>query len=477
MMGKQPPLQPKLFYGRINLERRIRKNHILRRVKEAIDFDFTYDEVADRYGYNGNVSVPPPVILKMMLLLTVYNVRSERELMETLPERLDWLWFLGYDLDEEIPDHSVLSKARARWGPEAFGSFFERIVMQCVEAGLVKGEKIFVDASLVDADASNNSVVDKQTLKGMCKILEKRLDEPIDDKATPVNKRHVSSTDPDAAIVRHGSGKPKTSYKTHRAVDEQHEVITATEVTSGSVNEGQLLGQIIDAHEQNTVTEVSTVVADTRYGSNDNYLDCHDRQVKAHIPSLEQSHRGTGRQSGILSREDFKYDPQTDTFTCPAGQTLKRRKLYKKRDHYEYKAPSKVCKKCPLGNKCTRSKQGRTLKRHIRQEQLDGMLVTASSIAARRDLKTRQHLCERSFARSTRYGYKRARWRRLWRVRIQDYLVATVQNIMILVDHTRRKARSQAAVLPAPVFATGTPGGGGLFSVLDLLAPQKFCQW
>jgi IS5 family transposase len=413
----------------------------------------------------------------MMLLLMVYDVRSERELMETLPERLDWLWFLGYDLDEEIPNHSVLSKARSRWGPEVFGGFFERIVMQCAEAGLVKGDKIFVDASLVDANASNNSVVDKQTLKGMRKILEKRLDEPIDEKSTPANKRHVSTTDPDAAIVRHVKGKAKVRYKTHRAVDEQNEVITVTEVTPGSVNEGQLLGQIIDAHEQNTNTEVSTVVADTKYGSNDNYLDCHDRRVKAHIPSLEKSQRGKGRKEGIFTKEDFKYDAATDAFTCPAGQILKRRKFYKDRDQYEYKAASKVCQKCPLGNRCTRSKHGRTLRRHIRQEQLDGMLLTACSNAARRDLKTRQHLSERSFARSTRYGYKRARWRRLWRVQIQDYLVAAVQNIMVLVDNTRRRARSQAAALSAPILASVNIEVSGLFSTLVLLAPKRFFRW
>ena len=69
-----------------------------------------YAEVADQYGIKGNASVPPPVILKLMLLLVLYNVRSERELMQTLPERLDWLWFLGYDLDSELPHHSVLSK-------------------------------------------------------------------------------------------------------------------------------------------------------------------------------------------------------------------------------------------------------------------------------------------------------------------------------------------------------------------------------
>src|SRR3972149_377568 len=128
----------------------------------------------DKYGYNGNESIPPPVILKLMLLLVLYNVRSERELMDTLSERLDWLWFLGFDLDTEIPNHSVLSKARRRWGEEAFRSFYERVVWQCtetssaqvVEKGLVDGRKIFVDSSLIQADASNNSVVDTPSLRG-----------------------------------------------------------------------------------------------------------------------------------------------------------------------------------------------------------------------------------------------------------------------------------------------------------------------
>jgi hypothetical protein len=126
--------------------------------------------------------------------------------------RLDWLRFLGYDLDSVIPDHSVLSKARARWGAEAFRRFFERIVWQCAEAGLVDGTKLFVDSSLIQADASNNSVVCREALKPHlvkdCRELELRLDDqptapvpddpPEDPKSGAANRRHVSTTDPDA---------------------------------------------------------------------------------------------------------------------------------------------------------------------------------------------------------------------------------------------------------------------------------------
>ena len=95
MMGVQEQPQSNLFHFGVNLDKRIRINHPLRKVEEFIDFHFVYKEVKSFYGHNGNESVPPPVILKLMLLLAFYNVRSERELMETLPERMDWLWFLG----------------------------------------------------------------------------------------------------------------------------------------------------------------------------------------------------------------------------------------------------------------------------------------------------------------------------------------------------------------------------------------------
>jgi transposase len=443
MMGHQSDYQQKLFVTGFNLEKRIRKDHILRKIAQTIDCDFIYKEVKDTYGDKGNVSVPPPVILKMMLLLVLYNVRSERELMATIPERLDWLYFLGYDLDDDIPHHSVLSKARARWGVHAFKSFFERIVLQCVEAGLVDGTKLFADASLIDANASNNSVVDTHSLKKYLnksyRQLEARLDDLEVPKTTPANSRHISTTDPDASVTRHSSDRSKLRYKTHRAVDQKCEIITATKITPGSVDDGEVLEDIIETHQHNTRKGVDTVVADSKYGTIDNYLICHDRGIKAHIPSLEATHRGSGRKKGIFPKEAFTYHPDTDTFTCPAGEILKRRHHYTKRNHYEYKAAAQACASCELKEHCTRSKQGRTLKRHLRQDELDYMLHIAKTSKAKRDIKTRQHLSERSFARSHRYGFKRARWRRLWRVQIQDFLIAAIQNIMVLIRQSQER--------------------------------------
>jgi len=403
MMGRQSKVQSKLFYSTFILEQRVRKNHIVRKVKRHIDFDFIYNEVKDTYGINGNESVPPPTILKMMLLLIFYNVRSERELVATIPERLDWPWFLDYDLDDDIPNHSVLSKARTRWGVEAFKTFFERIVWQCAQAGLIDGSKLFMDSSIVQADASNNSVVNKQSLKRYLnksyQILESRLEQEQQSgkndqtiKSGAANKKYISTTDPDVSVTRRSKGKSKLKYQIHRGLDQKREVITATEVTPGEVHEAHLLESLIDTHEKNTETTVETAVADSKYGSIEIYLACQDRDIKAHFSSLEQTQKGTGTKKGIFTKEAFTYNADSDTFTCPAGQTLKRRKFFKKRQHYEYIATAGTCNHCQLKKQCTKAKSGRTLKRHIRQDDLESMLEQADSPESKKDIKTRQHL-------------------------------------------------------------------------------------
>ena len=444
MMGHQPTPQPKLFYERIQLDQRIRSDHVLRRIARHVDFDFIYHEVQDSYGQNGNVSVPPPVILKLMLLLILYNVRSERELLATLPERLDWLWVVGFDLDDEIPNHSVLSKARTRWGTQAFKQFFERIVWQCVEGGLVDGRKLFMDSCLVRANASNNSVVKTGKLKAHLdrgfRQLQQRLDEP--EQADAVNRTHVSTTDPDASSVRRGAGKATLQYQVHRAVDERSEIITATNVSTGSVHEAHRMESLLDGHADNTGTAATVCVADSKYGTTENYLGCHDRGIKSHFASLEQTQRGSGRQAGILPKEAFTYESSTDSFICPAGERLTRRRLNPKRQQWEYTAGAQVCGRCRLQPQCTRSRSGRSLQRHVRQEALDRMRAQAQSLQGCADRRQRQHLMERSFARGTRYGIKRARWRRLWRVAIQEYLTATIQNIMVFVKHFSKRLRA-----------------------------------
>lgn len=452
MMGRQSPPQAQLFYTGFSLEQRVRADHPLRRIAALVDFEFAYREVAERYGANGNVSVPPPVILKLMLLLTLYNVRSERELMATLPERLDWLWFLGYDLDSAIPDHSVLSKARKRWGVELFKAFFERIVWQCVRAGLVDGSKIFIDSSLIEANAANGSVMDRYSLKAQLSDrypeLERRLSEIGEAQLAQrgvVNQRYLSLTDPEATIV--GRGKPRLYYQAHRVVDPGAEVITATAVTRGDANEAHLLMPLWQAHAENTERVAATVVADSKYGTIENFLACHDRGIAAHLPDLKQAATKRAQLRAIFPDREFVYDEKTDTYRCPAGQSLKRKSLHAQRDSLDYAASKKVCAACALRPQCTRNKSGRSIKRHLRQEALDAMREAAAAPASRRDIRVRQHLMERSFARGTRYGFDHARWRGRWRVLIQEYLTAAIQNIEVLIRYGRNPRRAVARML------------------------------
>jgi IS5 family transposase len=253
-------------------------------------------------------------------------------LLQQWGERLDWLWFLGYDLDDDIPNHSVLSKARTRWGTDAFKYFFECIVFQCAQVGLIDGSKIFTDASLVQADASNNSVVNQHSLKRYLnksyRELEARLEQQNDHepKKGKANRKHISTTDPDASVVRMG-GRSKLRYKVHRAIDEKSEVTTATDVSAGEKNQAKLLTSLIEQHQTNTGKAVKIAVADSKYGTIDNYLACCDRKIAPHFNSYDKAHQGTGIRKGIFEPSDFVYNPDEDLYICPAGELLEPRKF------------------------------------------------------------------------------------------------------------------------------------------------------
>lgn len=448
-MGKQDT-QKELFSYQVDLDKRVRQDHPLREVRRTVDFSFVRERVSKCYGYNGNVSVDPEVIMKMMFLLFYDDVSSERELMRVIPERLDYMWFLGYGLDDEIPNHSVLSKARKRWGEGVFEDLFVRVVHNCIKAGLVDGGKIYVDASLVDANASKDSI-----LKGSPELIEalketyRRQGEKLEEKGNgyyePVNRRMLSTTDPDAPVVARKKGESKPRYKSHRVVDEAKGVITAVESTAGDVKENGLLMNLVDQHERNTEGTVHTAVADSQYGTNENFSACHSRSIRSHMGDLRETQKG--RHEGIFSEEEFEYDKESDTYRCPAGKVLTRRTYNKRRKAYEYRARKKTCNMCELRDRCTRSKTGgRSIKRHEDYEGIQEARAQSHRKAAKMDRIKRKWLMEGSFAdAANNHGFKRARWRRLWNQKIQDYLIAAVQNVRILIKNMNRKEREASA--------------------------------
>ena len=437
MMGKERPENGKLFYYNFNVEERIPENHPLRMVKKIVNFNFINNEVKDRYGYNGNVSVPPSVLLKMMFLLFFYDVKSERALVSDLPMRLDWLWFLGYDLDDNIPDHSVLSKARKRWGKELFREFFMRIVAQCIEANLVDGKKIFVDSTLIDANASRASIVDRESAD---RFLDKKYAE-LESKLNDEVGRYASTTDPDSGCVKYGNDKSRSRYKEHRGIDSKCGVITGSIVTSGVVDDGSMFEPLVDMHESCTGTKVEVGVGDHKYGIRSNYLVCKDRNIKPHFNDLQSAYSHNGEWHGVISPDQFEYDSETDTLICPNGKRLKRRSYEKKKRQIKYISSIEDCEKCPLHSKCTKSRSGcRTVAIHERQEDIDEMRSEALSKRSKEDLIKRFWFMEGSFADGANmHGLKRMRWRGKWRSEIQVCLIAAIQNIRILIKYGHPK--------------------------------------
>lgn len=460
MMGTQKR-QDLLFSYNVVLERRVPPDHPLRKVKALIDFSFVREEVSGTYGYNGNESVDPEVIMKLMFLLFFDDIKSERELMRQVSYRMDYLWFLDYGLDDVVPDHSVLSKARRLFCLGPFEGFFIRILKQCVEVGIVDGGKLHIDGSLVDADASRDSVVKGSeelisALKRVYREQERKFDytdeavvsgadigggdiegrRPSDYK--PVNEGLMSRSDPDSAVVSRSGLALRPRYKNHRAVDDMEGVITAVESTSGDVEESSMLIDLIEKSERNTGLKVQTVVGDSQYGTVENFCECGYRGIKAHMADLSESHKDKGQKSGIYPKDEFKYDEDTDSYRCPAGKILKRRRHKKPRRAYEYATSSEVCNECELKARCTRSDYGRSIKRHYDEELINDGRSESRSEEAKKDRRRRKHLMEGSFADATNnHGFKRARWRRLWRQKIQDLLIAACQNIRILIKNLR----------------------------------------
>jgi transposase len=156
-MQGEKRLVPKLVYH-FTLEEHIPADHLLRRVAEAVDFGFVRERTARFYRHTGQPGIDPVVLFKLGLLGYLYGLTSERRLAEACRLNLACMWFLGYDIDEPTPDHSVLSKARARCGLTTYQAFFTEIVRQCERAGLVQGDRVYVDRTLVRANASLDSL-------------------------------------------------------------------------------------------------------------------------------------------------------------------------------------------------------------------------------------------------------------------------------------------------------------------------------
>src|SRR5207244_8782103 len=137
-------------------------------------------------------------------------------------------------------------------------------------------------------------------------------------------------------------------------------------------------------HEKNTRCPVRTVVADHKYGTNENYVACQARGIATHMGETTRNTANTGRKEGIFGDEAFAYDPVQNIYRCPAGQILEPRRVHPIRRTLEYKAPARVCAACALRAQCTRSHHRSTLQRHEHHDALNVAGAHARRLCARR---------------------------------------------------------------------------------------------
>jgi transposase len=509
MMGRKA-LAGKLFY-QVSVEELVPDGHLLRRVAEAVDFGVARRLTARFYSHTGQPSVDPVVLFKMALLGYLYGLPSERRLVDEIRVNLAYRWFIGYDLDEAIPDQSVLSKARRRFGPTICEAFFTDVVRQCERAGLIRGDRLFLDSTLVAAHADLGRVGSRELIRqlstagehvadlweenpeaatvagvdptapggasgpahsadgaesGVVEAVAEPVNEPGERSSLHVagpddppnaglgllNDRLVSRTDPDATVVQRAKVPADLYYKVHVGVDGgQARIITAADATTGIVGDEQPLPRLVAEHEGNTRRRILEVAADTKYGTIDNYRWLEERDVRAAIPFSDG-----GSDHRLIPRSAFLDDPVTDTYRCPTGALLTRQGRTTTTAAHPliiYRPRPAACADCPLKARCCGTAKVRSVSRPDDGGLRDRTVAYLRSGPARRLIRQRKAWVETVFGDGKeRRGLRRARCRGLDAVRIQALLTATAQNIRTLALHR------PAGPAPSPAHASTDPG-------------------
>jgi transposase len=164
----------------VSLDDLVPADHFYRRLEATLDLGFVREWARGLYADRGRPGIDPVVFFKLQLVMLFEGIRSERKLVETASLNLAHRWYLGYALDEDLPDHSSLTRIRQRLGVAIFERFFEKIVDLCQEAGLVWGKELYVDATKVRANADLDSLVPRFYHRAKTHVADLITDEPAD---------------------------------------------------------------------------------------------------------------------------------------------------------------------------------------------------------------------------------------------------------------------------------------------------------
>jgi IS5 family transposase len=357
------------------------------------------------------------VLVKYLLVGYLYGIESERRIEQEIQVNMAYRWFLGLDLDGRVPDHSTISQNRRRrfCGENIFGRLFEHILRQCMEKGLVDGRIILTDSTHVKAIASSKANIkvlvereasdymerldkyeaaERERLEALGAIKPQRTGRT---KKAKMTSKTVSTTDPDAGMLRR-PGKPEgMHYLSHQSVDAAHGIVVDVAVTPGNTNDSEPYLERIEYMREHLGLDIQEVGADGAYGTSMIYQAMEDMGIQVHTPKAT----GGVTYKVEFKREDFQYDADKDCFICPNGKELKLRSL--EREDYNvcrtYRADRKDCRNCSMLSKCvSNSHRSRAIRMNIFEQAVKKQREADSTPAHRHILNLRQIWCEGSFA-------------------------------------------------------------------------------
>lgn len=406
-------------------------DHVLARVDHVLDLGWLHDEVAEVYASGvGRPAVEPEAAVRLMLAGFLLGIVHDRRLMREAQVNLAIRWFAGFGMNDRLPDHSSLTRIRQRWGAARFRRIFERTVQACVAAGIARGEVVHVDASLIRADVSWESLAVRHagavaTANGDDRPHPETERQHRDSKKTGKFKK-VSLTDPDASMATSGRNRRlEPSYKQHSVVDDERGVVLDLEVTTGEVNEGEQMLERLDAAAAATGAPIATVTADAGYAYGKIFGGLERRNIAAVIPTKAEPIR-----SPVPLRR-FRFDPRNDIVKCPRGRILRPGAPVKHGRFFH--ARQRDCVRCDLAALCI--SKGRKVK---------SVVIGADHPALLRARRRRERWSEeddRLYQRhrwrsegyhgeaKTWHGLARAVRRGLQNMRIQAYLTAAAVNL------------------------------------------------
>ncbi len=436
MLGTQKRWQEDLFVAG-PLSSLIPEDHILKQVDKVLDLSWLREEVKDLYCMdNGRPGIDPEAAVRLMLAGFFQGVVHDRKLMREAQVNIAIRWFAGYRLDEKLPDHSSLTKIRQRWGADRFKQIFLKTVCSCIDANLVSGETVHVDATLIRADVSWESLTTEHAENV---IKENDLEAKEPEKRRGPRKRPPkpvkrSTTDPDATMTTSSHNhRMEPFYKQHGAVDDACGVVVDVDVTTGQTSEGSQLPDQVERIESNIGREIETLSGDAGYAHGKNYEYLEKKNIDAIIPP--QTEHGKPRR---IPARRFKYDGKNKIVKCPAGKILTRRTENKQ--GWIYRSRAKDCRHCRLRKRC--------LNENVRSRSIMISNGYEALLRARRRHREPDKKFRKTYSRhrwrvegmhgeaKTQHGLRRAVRRGLSNVAIQAYLTAAVINLKRLVMFT-----------------------------------------